>query len=587
MLSPGDILDARYEVIAPLAEGGMGAVYRARRTLLGDEVAIKVVLNDLPDGLSRERFLRESRIAARLRHPSIVAILDFDMPPGAAPYLVMELLSGPSLRDEIAARGRLDPSDVQRILPGICAALQVAHDGGVVHRDLKPANIVAHEYAPGHRIYKLVDFGVANLRQSAADVRLTDAHQFVGTVAYAAPEQISAREVDARTDIYALAAVVHEMLTGALPFGDGDLMAIVTRKMEGEAPRLRTVRSDVPAWLDTAVARGLARDPADRWASAAEFEAALRGPIAQTAAVPESVTTTTTSRLTETYEVGERIGSGRLGSDVHRGVHRALGHPVAVRILRADAHPNWTAVRERFLREARAQQVAHPSIIQVRDFGEEPGLVYLVTDFIEGPSLRTVLDRGALPWKRLAPLLDQLLDAVGQLHRRQALICGMRPDIMRVRPPEPGPDADGERLMISTAGIWRAHDLLATLHERTLRGIALEDVELRYIPPELLTGGAVDQRSDVFTLGVLAYEMATARVPFDGASLPELLGRMLAGAPVDPRTFTPGLPAPFVTAVLRALGPSPAGRYPSVRAFAGGLHGSDNTDGTDEHRLHR
>ena len=145
----------------------------------------------------------------------------------------MELLSGPSLRDEIAARGRLDPADVQRIVPGICAALQVAHDGGVVHRDLKPANIVAHEYAPGQRVYKLVDFGVANLRQSAADARLTDAHQFVGTVAYAAPEQISAREVDARTDVYALAAVVYEMLTGALPFGDGDLMAIVTRKIGG------------------------------------------------------------------------------------------------------------------------------------------------------------------------------------------------------------------------------------------------------------------------------------------------------------------------------------------------------------------
>ena len=278
--------------------------------------------------------------------------------------------------------------------------------------------------------------------------------------------------------------------------------------------------------------------------------------------------------MTATYEVGERIGSGRLGSDVYRGAHRALGHPVAVRMLRADAHPNWTAVRERFLREARAQQVAHPSIIQVRDFGEEPGLVYLVTDFIEGPSLRDVLDQGALPWTRLRAAAGRSCwtpcgscTAAQALHLRDAArtSCGSGRGA--------GPDDDGERLMISTAGIWRAQDLLATLHERTLRGMALEDIELRYIAPELLTGGAVDERSDVFTLGVLAYEMATARVPFDGASLPELLGRMLAGAAADPRSSTPGLPEPFVTAVLRALRPSPADRYPSVRELAHGLHG--------------
>ena len=181
MLTPGSVIDERYEIIAPLAEGGMGAVYRARRRLLGDEVAIKVVLNDATELSARDRFLRESRIAASLRHPSIVSIFDFDMPPGGEPYLVMELLSGPSLREEIDARGRLEVADVQRIMPGICAALELAHAHGVVHRDLKPANIVAHEYEPGRRIYKLVDFGVANLRETSIETRLTAAHEFVGT----------------------------------------------------------------------------------------------------------------------------------------------------------------------------------------------------------------------------------------------------------------------------------------------------------------------------------------------------------------------------------------------------------------------
>ena len=567
MLAPGDILDDRYEVIAPLAEGGMGAVYRARRRLLGDEVAIKVVRQEAADHAARERFLRESRIAARLRHPSIVAIYDFDMPAGSDPYLVMELLSGPSVRDEIANRGRLDPADVERIVPSICAALQTAHSHGVVHRDIKPANLVAHEYEPGERVYKLVDFGVANLRQTTIDTRLTDAHQFVGTVTYASPEQLSGREVDGRSDVYSLAVVVFEMLIGQPPFGGVDLMAIVTAQMTGEVPSLRRLRPELPPWLDAAVRKALAKEPAERWASAEEFGAALC-PAADSGATRVAPLIDQASKLTTIYEVQERIGPGRLGSDVYRGIHRALGHPVAIRILRSESHANWGAARERFLREAKALQIAHASIIQVRDFGEEAGLVYLVTDCIEGPSVRTVLkEGGAIPWPRLQPLLRQLLDAVRMLHRRDAFICGLSPEIMRLRPPE-SPD-DSPQLMISTAGIWKAQDLLATLHDHTLRGLSIEDAELRYVAPELLTGGTVDARSDIFTIGVLAYEMATGRVPFDGRSMPELLGAMLAGAAPDPRTLAPEIPDGVSNAIVRALRPSPADRFATVKEMAG------------------
>lgn len=574
---PGSVIDDRYEILAPLAEGGMGAVYRARRLLLGDEVAIKVVLQGLGEVAARERFLRESRIAARLRHPSIVSILDFDMPPGGEPYLVMELLSGPSLREEIAARGRLEPDDVARILPGICSALELAHSHGVVHRDLKPANIVAHEYEPGERVYKLVDFGIANLRQSAIETRLTAAHQFVGTVAYAAPEQISSRAADARSDVYGLAAIVFEMLTGRPPFEGTDLVAIITAQLGGAVPRPSAIRPGLPSWIDDVVMKGLATDPAERWPSATAFGDALIAPRQAAGATP-TLAGGARRGLESAYDVGERIGPGRLGSTVYRGVHRALGHPVAIRILEAQGHSNWVAARQRFLREAQALQLAHESIIQVRDFGEAPGVVYLVTDYIEGSSVRALLAaEGALPWPRLEPLLRQLFDAVRQLHRRQALICGMSPEIMRIRPARPAAseadDPQPERLLISTAGIWSAQDLLATLHDSTLRGISMDDVELRYVAPELLTGGTVDQRSDVFTLGVLAYEMATGRVPFDGRSMPELLGRMLAGAPADPRTIVAGLPEPFATAVLRALRPSPADRFASAREMQRALRG--------------
>ena len=572
VFSPGQILDDRYEILAPLAEGGMGAVYRARRTLLGDEVAIKVVLPDLTNPTARDRFLRESRLAASLRHPAIVSIFDFDMPEGGQPYLVMELLTGPSLRDEIRAHGRLEVADVQQIMPPICSALQQAHVNGIVHRDIKPANIVAHEYMGGSRVYKLVDFGVANLRQTTDETRLTGPDQFVGTVSYAAPEQLTAGIVDGRSDIYSLAAVVFEMLTGRPPFAGDDVMTIVAGHLSTPAPRIRSLRPDVPHWLDAAVARGLAKTPSERFQTAAEFGEALRGPGDEATRTDQSrPITVSNSGLIATYDMGEVVGPGRLGSRVFRATHRALGHPVAIRILESSAL-NWAPVRERFLREARALQVAHPSIMQVRDYGEEQDFVYVVTDFVEGINLRALLrDEGAMPWLRLRPLLQQLLEAVRVLHRRKALICGLNPDIMRVRRPNPTEEEEEERILISTGGIWTAQDLLATLQDSTLRGLALEDGELRYVAPELLTGGVVDVRSDVFTIGVLAYEMATGRPPFDGKSMPELLGRMLAGSPADLRATAVDLPEATAAAILRALKPAPDERFESVRDLAGAL----------------
>ncbi len=523
MLSPGQVLDDRYEILALLAEGGMGAVYRARRTLLGDEVAIKVVRAEPGGAGSRDRFFRESRASARLRHPYIVSILDFNVDDEDHPFLVMELLNGQSLKEEIAAHGRMSITKVQQIVPPLCTALQFAHDLGIVHRDLKPANIVAHEFSPGQRVYKIVDFGLANLRDSD-ETRLTGPHEFLGTIAYASPEQLTGGDVDSRSDVYSLGAVVFEMLTGRIPFGGPDAMSMLSARLHAPVPQRVGDRRRHP---------GVARHR--RHAARSRVILPTAGRRLPTSAMPCSPARATRPRscarrtvqggLMSTYDVGERIGRGRLDSVVYRGTHRALGHPVAIRLLRRDKQRNWEGARARFMREAQALQVAHPSIIQVRDYGEESDFVYLVTDFIEGQSLREVMTAaGAMPWPRLSRLLAQLVEATRMLHRRKGLLCGVSPDIMRVTV-----DDDGERLLISSAGVWQAQDLLATLQDDTLRGVALADGELRYTAPELLTGRSADVRSDVFTMGVLGYEMATAKLPYDGASMQELLGNMLRG----------------------------------------------------------
>jgi len=578
VLDPGTILDDRYEIIGLLASGGMGHVYRARRTWLGDEIALKIINPEGADPqVLRERFMLESRTCAQLRHPHIVTVLDFNVDAHGQPFLVMELLNGPSLREEIERQGWLPPQRVRDILLPVCGALQMAHDRGVLHRDLKPGNLVSHRFESGETVYKVVDFGLANLRQSSEETRLTQAGLFLGTVAYASPEQLRGDPLDARTDVYSLGALVFEMLTGRQPFTGQSPLHVVSNKLSGEAPLASSLRPELPADLDEAVRKALARDPAERWASVAAFGRALAGgntvPTASVSTTSASVvlaspaspgSTGDLSRtgLAATYELGAAIAAGRLGSTVHKGVHRALGHPVAIRILRRTDTRSWDALRARFLKEAQTLQVTHPAIIHVRDYGEEPGMVYVVTDLVEGTNLGELLrsNPGGLTWARTAPLLNDILDAAGVLHRRGGLLCGLTPELIRVTR-----DEERERLMISSGGICQVQDLLATLSEHTLRGSGLVDRELYYLASEVLVGQRPDVASDIYTIGALAYEMVTGSVPLLANTLPELIGLTMRGAPRDPRELNPGLPVHAAAALMRALASDRAKRHASAR----------------------
>jgi len=564
MLATGTRIDDRYEILGPLGSGGMGHVYRARRLRLGDEVAIKVMQasSDAPDEL-HERFLRESRASAQLRHPGIVAILDFGVDADRQPYMVMELLSGPSLADEIALQAPMPPPRVAAILGPVAAALQLAHDQGITHRDLKPANIVQHRYASGERAYKVIDFGLAVMKTRTDETRLTSPNLFVGTMAYAAPEQIRGEPITFAADIYALGVIAYEMLTGVRPFDASDRITLLNQVLTVRPVRPTERHSTIPPALDEVLLRALAKETVERWPSITAFVEALE--VAAGASAPAAAASD--SGLLSRYDLGPVIGRGRLGSAVYRGVHRALGIPVAIRVLRREEQPNWEAVRARFLLEGRTLQAAHPSLLQVRDFGEDERSVYVVTDLIDGPSLRQALATAApFPWPRTRALLLQALDAVATLHRRGGFIAGVNPDMIRLT------DEDGhERIVLSTAGIRSVQDVLATMREQELRGQEASEQELPYVAPEVLMGRAPDPRADVFTMGVLAYQMATGQLPYRAASLPELIGQMLLTAPAPPATLAPDLPAAASAAILRALAGEPDARFAQVRDFGAAL----------------
>ena len=547
----------------------MGHVYRARRIRLGDDVAIKV-MQATPDALPemRDRFLRESRACAQLRHPNIVGLLDFGFDSANQPFMVMELLSGPSLKEEIDLEAPMAPARVVAILESVASALQLAHDRGITHRDLKPANIVAHRYESGERVYKVIDFGLAAIKATSGETRLTDPAFFLGTLAYAAPEQMRGEDVTAATDVYALGVIAYEMLTGGRPFDGSNQATLITTALTEAPVSPATRRGSVPAAVDAAVMKALAKSVRDRWSSVDAFIGALKSAVGEAPAIAGVADAGLLSR----YELGGMMGRGRLGSRVYQGTHRALGVPVAIRVLKRDDQPHWEAVRARFLLEARTLQVAHPSLLQVRDFGEDDRSVFLVTDLIDGPSLREAMaESGPMAWPRAANLLSQALEAVSALNGRGGFICGVNPDMIRLRSPHSSgatPDnSAGEQIVISSAGIRSVQDVLATMREQELRGQEASANELPFVAPEVLMGAAPNPRADVFTIGVIAYQLVTGDLPFKASSIPQLIGQMLQVKPAPPLT----IPGAARDAILKAIDSAPASRFESADAFASAL----------------
>jgi serine/threonine protein kinase/tetratricopeptide (TPR) repeat protein len=261
----------RYTLEKELGRGGMATVYLARDLKHDRPVALKVLRPELAATLGPDRFLREIRFTARLDHPHIVPVLDSGEAAGRLWY-TMPYVRGESLRDRLQREVQLPIDGAVELTRQVALALTYAHREGVVHRDLKPENILVCDDQA-----RVADLGVAKALSPDTSGQLTDAGLALGTPTYMSPEQASGGLVDGRTDIYALACVLYEMLAGEPPFGGPNAQAIIARKAAEPARSLRTVRDAVPPALDRAVLKALARIPADRYPTAAEFAAALAG----------------------------------------------------------------------------------------------------------------------------------------------------------------------------------------------------------------------------------------------------------------------------------------------------------------------
>ena len=259
----------RYRVLAKLGEGGMGAVYRGEQLSLKRKVAIKVLRPELSrdPGLVR-RFNAEAELAARLSHPNTVNIYDFGQDADGALFIAMEFLEGRSLRDVMTHEGPLPPARAVVVAQQIAASLADAHAHGIVHRDLKPDNVMLTERGKDRDVVRVLDFGIAKLRDDDRQTvnAMTRAGDLIGTPQYMAPEQIRGEQVDGRTDVYALGAMLYEMVTGRLPFEGPTVMAILSRHLTDtpEPPMARRPDLGLPPALDHLIMAALAKDPAHR-----------------------------------------------------------------------------------------------------------------------------------------------------------------------------------------------------------------------------------------------------------------------------------------------------------------------------------
>jgi eukaryotic-like serine/threonine-protein kinase len=344
----GQTIAGKYRLGDLVGKGGRGEVYRALQLDLDREVAVKLLSED--GGDAGARFLRETRIAADIHHPCAVQIFDAGVDEEGRPYCAMELLEGETLAERLDRDGALDAAEAVAIVAGLCLALQVVHDKGFLHRDVKPGNIFLSRRPDGGTDPKLIDFGIAKrvavneeAQQRFATLRglgkplATALDIIVGTPRYLSPEQIMGDALDARSDVYALAVTLYEMLAGSPPFvaeNVGDLLAKIVIE-PAEPLEIRAPERAIPAPLAKCVMLALSKAPEKRPASAAEFSAALWSALAEarggeargTEAAPAASTPSTPRAAPRRYLLAAVVAGVAVAALVVAGLRR--GPPLA------------------------------------------------------------------------------------------------------------------------------------------------------------------------------------------------------------------------------------------------------------------
>ncbi len=562
-LEPGMMLGERYEILKRLGEGGMGAVYKARDHELDRLLALKVIRPELaghPDIL--RRFKQELILARQVTHKNVVRIFDLGTADGRK-FITMDFIEGNDLKSIINERGKLPPAEAVPIVQQICRGLEAAHTEGVVHRDLKPQNVMVDDAG---RVW-LMDFGLARSMELSG---LTRTGVLMGTPDYMSPEQARAEKVDARSDLFSVGIIFFEMLIGRLPFQADTLMAKLLQRVQQRAVPVNEIDPSIPADIAAVVSKCLEPDVTKRYQTTREILNDLGGGMSISSSASSSASASASaaasgsgsfsladlgpgSQFGPRYRIDSVIGEGGMGK-VYKAYDTDLDRTVALKLVRPELAKDASSL-QRFKQELLlASRISHRNILRIHDLGDVDGVKFISMAFVQGMDLHDSLAKqGRLPIERAVNIAKQLAGALEAAHSEGVVHRDLKPRNVLI-------DMD-DHIYVSDFGLAKSLDSDKTGMTRVGEVLGTP----RYMSPEQAESKAADNRSDIYSLGVIFYEMVTGEVPFTGESSLQVMFQHVQQQPKDPRLLNSDIPEYLAVIILKCLEKDPAQRYQSAK----------------------
>jgi serine/threonine protein kinase/tetratricopeptide (TPR) repeat protein len=562
-LFPGATLAGRYEIIKMLGEGGMGTVYKAKDTELDRLVALKVIRPEYanhPETI--RRFKQELILARQVTHRNVIRIFDLGIA-DSFKFITMDYVEGRDLSKILSDRGKFSVSDACEMVRQICSGLEAAHSEGVVHRDLKPQNIMLD--AQG-RVF-LMDFGLA---RSMELVGMTRTGALIGTPTYMSPEQARGEKADARTDIFALGVIFYELLTGKRPYKDEPMMATLIRRTKELATPPSQVDSSVPQSISDIVMKCLQIKTDLRYQSAEEIlrDLNLISPSQtsgnQSGSMQGPHAFSSGSFFGPRYRIESLLGEGGMGK-VYKAQDGELRRTVALKLVRPELASDPSSMDRLKQEILLASKVSHKNILRIHDLGDVGGLKFISMAYVDGRDLHQIISaEGRLPLPRAIRIARQLCLALEAAHSEGVIHRDLKPQNVLV-------DQEGQ-VFVSDFGLAKSLEVHASMMTSTSEVNGTP----RYMSPEQVEAGPVDHRSDLYSLGLILYEMVTADLPFESDSVLQAMYQRVTQSPRNPKTLNPDLPDYLVNIIMRCLEKDPAQRYQHAREILVDLERADS-----------
>ena len=563
----GYVIAGRYQIVRRLGQGGMGTVYEAFDVELERSIALKTIRPDLAANAAALRRLKQEALLTRqIAHRNVVRVFDLGIA-GGLRFITMEFVDGSDLKSLLESRGKFAPREALSVMKQVCQGLQAAHAEDVVHRDLKPQNILVGR---DNRV-RIVDFGLA---RSFEHTGITRTGAVLGTPHYMAPEQALGGQSDARSDIFALGVVLYELLTGELPFPAENLAESFLARTRNRARHIASVDRSVPEWLARIVMRCLEREPASRYQTAQELFEELNAAdkLRSSSQASTSGMIAPGMILGSRYLIEAEAGEGGMGK-VYRARDLDLDRTIALKIVRPELANDPHALLRLKHEISLASQISHRNVLRIHDLGEANGLRFVSMAWADGEDLGHLLRRyGSLPEERIVQLAIEMCEGLAAAHDQGIVHRDLKPGNVLL-------DSAGHAC-IADFGLARSETQEQLSRAGEVHGTP------RYMSPEQAEGKLVDSRTDIYSMGLILYEMSTGKIPFKDDSVFQTLALRVAEAPQSPKLANPALSDGLAGIVLRCLERDPRSRYANARELLAGLRQLEAENAASERKPH-